>query len=365
MRYPEDLLTHLATNRNGNGRPSVGGYKGPAYSPVFPVDFDDADDLAAALEDTRSFVRRMSDRFDLPPAAIWVWFSGYKGFSTELPATLFGGFGPAPAPELAARLKSLAGTLAEGLPTLDTGIYERVRLWRVENTINGKSGRYKIPLAPNEVLTLDIDDILALAAKPRTVDRAPADEWEPNPDLVSRWEQATCRARPRRTPSPNDASRRRFLEHQVDRLVDLVGPHWKLGQKHDLALWLSGYLATEGFGEGQVLAVVERLAAVDEKPGDRANAVRDTYEKLRTGVRVAGYSGLRKLLPEFDADAIERLVDAAETEITIGGRRYRRPGEGAANDDPAAADADGGDPDDDGDDDGRDELASFRRQAKA
>lgn len=126
LRYPDDLLRYMETNRNAAGDPSVAGYPGPSLAVAVPLDFDREGDPAAALADARVFVRRVCARFDLPPQAVRAWFSGHKGFALKLPAPLFGGF--TPSSETAARLNALVGALAEGLPALDEKIYERVRL---------------------------------------------------------------------------------------------------------------------------------------------------------------------------------------------------------------------------------------------
>lgn len=320
LLFTKDLLRYMETNRNAKGDPSVAGYPGPSLALAVPLDFDREDDPTAALADARAFVRRFCARYEVPPQAIQAWFSGRKGISLELPAPLFGGFDPSP--ETAARLKALVAALAEGLPTLDGQIYERVRLWRVENTVNGKSGLFKIPLTPHELLALGLDEIRRLAAGPRTVERVPDDEWEPVPDLVALWQGTAPRPR---TPSVQGrVAARRLADGQVDELVAVVGQHWAQGQKHDLALCLAGYLARAGVDEEQALGIVGRLAGDDERPGDRANAVRDSYHRLRDGQATLGFVGLRRLLPEATIRELERLTDAAAVAVTVGGRRYAR-----------------------------------------
>ena len=307
LLFSDDLLRYMEANPNDAGRPSVRGYPGPSLALSVPLDFDREGDPAAALADARAFVRRVGARFDLPPQAVRAWFSGRKGFSLELPAALFGGF--APSPETAARLGALVGVLAEGLPTLDGKIYERVRLWRVENTVNAKSGLFKIPLATHELLTLGLDQVRDLATRPREVERVPDDEWDPVPDLVALWRGTAIRSRAPASVRVG-AFARGLTDAQVAEVVGTVGPHWAQGQKHDLALCLGGYLAREGVPEEQALAVVRRLAARDERPGDRADAVRDSYARLRDGHPTLGFFGLRELL---DPAALRSLQDVVRS----------------------------------------------------
>ncbi|MDP9363484.1 MAG: hypothetical protein M3Q10_04510, partial [Chloroflexota bacterium] len=259
LRYPRDLVEHVDTTRNDKGNPTVKGYAGPALAPVIPLDFDNADDLGAALADARAFCRRFCERYDVPPAALAIFFSGHKGFSIEIPATLFGGFEPGPAPDVTDRLKRLALALAEDLDTLDESIYEPVRLWRWPNTVNGKSGRRKIPLTFHELISLDIAAIVRLAEAPRHVERVPDDEWEAREDLAALWQMTAERPRrPTSVPPVRGGSRRLSVE-DIDALIDAVEGSWQLGHKHDLGLCLAGFLARSGVGEDQALAIVEVL----------------------------------------------------------------------------------------------------------
>ncbi len=329
LRYTDDVVTYVATNRNRKGEPSITGYAGPALAPFLPTDFDSAKNLDLALTDARIFVRRFCERFDVPPAALRCFFSGAKGFSIEIPGSLFAGLGPAPAPTLAVRLKALALVLAEGLTTLDSTIYDPVRLWRVPNTVNGKSGFHKIPLTVHELLTLDTEEIRQLAVAARDIEHVPDDEWEAQADLVALWQETADRPQPRRTAKRHDTATRRLTDGQATAIVTAVSPSWTLGQKHDLALCLAGFLASSGVGEEQTVAIIERLAASDERPDDRINSALSTYHRLDTGLPILGHFGLRKLMPEADLGAVERAVDAAEATITVGGQRYRRPADAA------------------------------------
>ncbi|MDP9472304.1 MAG: DUF927 domain-containing protein [Chloroflexota bacterium] len=348
LRYTDDVVGYVATNRNPKGKPSITGYAGPALAPFLPVDFDDAEDLTAALTDARTYVQRFCARFDVPPAALRCFFSGFKGFSLEVPGSLFGGLGPAPARDLADRLKVLALVLAEGLTTLDAKIYEPVRLWRVPNTINGKSGLHKIPLTTHELLSLDLAEIRQLASAARDVDTIPDDEWEPHTDLVALWQEAATQTPIRRSVTSSTAARR-LTDRQLAAIIAAVTPSWTLGQKHDLALCLAGFLASSGIGEDQTVAIVEHLAANDQRPDDRVNGALSTYHRLSAGLPILGHFGLRKLLPTPDLRAVERSVAAAEATITAGGRDYRCPADDVVqpndpnDDDESATDELGGD----------------------
>ncbi len=192
LRFTRDLASYAATNPSPKtGKPpSVHGYKGDALARFVPFDFDSKDDLPLALNDARAFVRRLESAYDVPPKALRIFFSGFKGFSIEAPGTLFGGFAPDAAPRLAARLGHLARRLTDGLSTADSSIYDPVRLWRQPNTRNAKSGLFKVPLDPDELLRLDIEPIRVLARTPRTVELPHEDDFEPRPELVRLWSES-------------------------------------------------------------------------------------------------------------------------------------------------------------------------------
>jgi putative DNA primase/helicase len=336
FRYTDDLQAYLSTHHNAKGNPSIEGYAGPAFAHRFVTDFDSADDLALAQRDAVTLITRLGERFDVPPGAIHVYFSGSKGFALEIPGSLFGGFGPAPAPQLADRLKALASILGEGLTTLDFEIYQRVRLWRWPNTINSKSGLYKVPLTVHELQTLDIAAIRELATQSRSIAEAPDDDWEAIPDLVAVWREAQDQTQRRRTRVVDQRATRRFKNGQADRLIALVSPHYHLGRKHDLAVSLAGYLAVSGFSEDETLKIIETIASDDTRPADRANAVKSTYARHRAGDPIRGYSGLKTLILDDELAFVAQLVLDAETITVAGGRPYRKAAAGDQDAEPTA-----------------------------
>ena len=124
LRFPEDLKVYAAANPSPTtGKPpSVSKYPGPAYATFVPLDFDDEEDPAHALEDARRLLTHLEDYHEIDANAVRIYFSGCKGFSMEIPSTLFGGFEPSP--DIAKRLRVLVERLSDGLglSTLDTSI---------------------------------------------------------------------------------------------------------------------------------------------------------------------------------------------------------------------------------------------------
>lgn len=313
LRYPQAFIEHMNVTVNKDGKHTVAGYSGPSLGLFLPIDTDHAEDIGIALADARVLVERICARFDVNADAFRFYFSGNKGFSIEIPGRLFGGFPILPARDLVDRFEILVGIFAEGLSTVDQKIYDPVRLWRLPNTINGKSGLHKIALSTHEFLHLGIEDIRELAKAPRYIDLTPEDEWGPQGELALIWaETESLLHRPRPTNSEQSAEGTvRLSQTQSDTLISIVSPHWFQGQKHDLALCLAGLLATTGLSEDQTKEIITELSSDDENPNDRISAVLGTFERVRKGLPTLGHFGLRTLLGEDALRSVVHILDAA------------------------------------------------------
>lgn len=84
-------------------------------------------------------------------------------------------------------------------------------------------------------------------------------------------------------------------------IVDVMIPQWAAaaGEHHNLALYLSGYLAHLGWGLEDAMNLVHEVAlkAGDLEVNNRVQAVRDTFRNISEGRTVKGYSGLNDMLP--------------------------------------------------------------------
>jgi hypothetical protein len=198
QRAAEDLLAWVRTHTNKNGKPTVARFDGATWAPYLPLDFDWKADPAVALGWLRDVIRKL-EGWSADLGAVRLYFSGGKGFHAEVPHTLFGGFEPSA--DLHARLKRAARLIMGDIP-FDGSIYDKLRLWRLEGSRHGGSGLYKVRLTAGEVMTLSLDQIRALAARPRPVESVPElapipdEDWLPVPELVELWEEAGQAASP-------------------------------------------------------------------------------------------------------------------------------------------------------------------------
>lgn len=100
-----------------------------------------------------------------PKESIQVYYSGNKGFHLEIP---WEALAIDSEQQLNKIYEVIVKTIKDSIhaSSIDTGIYDKVRLWRLSNSINPKSGLHKIPLTLDEV-ELPLGDIKELAKKTR------------------------------------------------------------------------------------------------------------------------------------------------------------------------------------------------------
>ena len=230
LRFTEDLLNYSQINTGHRGRPSVAGYRGPALAEFMPFDFDCKKDPAKAVAEAAQLVREWEERWDLPPTALRIYWSGMKGISIEVPAVLFGGFEPAN--DIADKLKAIAEAMAPNAETLDTSIYQLLRLWRVPNTEHSKSLMFKIPLTPEELFAEDMTMIKTLARRPRHLDYPDASEFDSVPALVELKESASAKTQDREIAEPQ-ISQRIPEGNRNTTLTSLAGSMRRRGMSED------------------------------------------------------------------------------------------------------------------------------------
>ncbi len=123
----------------------------------------DREDLETATRDARRLAASLVDRYGLDGDDLLLFFSGRKGYHLGLPMSVCG----SPAPSL--DFHRVARRFAEGLAeragvVIDTGVYDKVRLFRAPNSRHPKTGLYKHRLTFEGLLRLKIQAILGMAA---------------------------------------------------------------------------------------------------------------------------------------------------------------------------------------------------------
>jgi len=144
------------------------------------------------------------------------------------------------------------------MATLDLSIYDKMRLWRVPNTINGKSGLYKIPLTVEELLQSDLTAIKALATWSRQIDIPSDDTWEANGELQKLWIETS-------EPSVLRPAERSLPGHEQKILP---------GSRNSMLTSLAGTMRRRGMGETAIVAALLETNATTCEPSLKEDEVR-------------------------------------------------------------------------------------------
>lgn len=157
FRFRQEFKKHVEKTGSVKGNNDM-----PCYLDRLWFDIDDEGNLEQARRRTMELVTRIENEFGIVPL---IYFSGYKGFHVGIPSE---SFNAQPRPDLPRVFKEMARRIAGDIP-IDTSIYEKNRLWRMANTINAKSGLFKIPLTIEELAQYDAESIKKLASAGRDI----------------------------------------------------------------------------------------------------------------------------------------------------------------------------------------------------
>jgi hypothetical protein len=251
FRATDYLKAWRNNHRNANGNPTTKGFDGPLWSDGYYTDHDGKNDAGepdagAALDETRAVVRKL-EALGVARGAIDVWFTGGRGFHLRVPHTIFGGFEPDR--RLPKRLKALDRLLngkATEADARDDSVYSTLRLFRVEGSQHEGTGLYKVRLTVDELLSLGIDEIRALARQPRRPEDIPGyfpvddDEWMPVDALVDLWQQAAEQVRDSEPTTRPPAAAKDARNRQT---IAAIAAAWEHGQdNHNYILCIAGFL---------------------------------------------------------------------------------------------------------------------------
>lgn len=145
------------------------------YAPMYfdmDIDLEEEADFKKVVRDTLLVVSYLKEEFGIPEEVIEIYFSGSKGFHIIVSPEVLG---IQPKKDLNTELKLIAVEASKMTVngSLDKKIYDRRRLFRLPNTINGKTGLYKVPVTMHMLRTLSFDEIKEYAAEPKSMPERP------------------------------------------------------------------------------------------------------------------------------------------------------------------------------------------------
>lgn len=153
--FDDEILEHMKIYK------TVRSYAGKFYvdNLIFDIDRRKGDADEFTLLRAKNFVSELLDNWKLNEEQISIWFSG-SGY--HITTQDFFGFNPdANTPD------SYKATLMNYFPEADEKIYIRTGLIRVGNTINTKTGLYKINIPYADFTRITVEEVKELASKPR------------------------------------------------------------------------------------------------------------------------------------------------------------------------------------------------------
>lgn len=138
---------------------------------IAPLYIDlDADNLQEDYEklkrDVMLLTRKLKIMFNLSDENLNIFFSGSKGFHIIVPHEIFGiEYGR----EINDSYKAVALELKSYTITksVDTRIYDYKRLFREPNSINSKTGLYKVQLSLSDLREMSYEDLIEYATEPK------------------------------------------------------------------------------------------------------------------------------------------------------------------------------------------------------
>jgi hypothetical protein len=252
-------------------RYSISGYDGEVHANYLPIDID-SKDLSSAHNTAKALVSFLLNDLKIQRKAVLIYFSGSSGFHLMIDTRAFGKIKPSKNLHLVfSNLRSLLAEYSKAdKQTIDLSIKDKLRLWRLPNTINRKSNLCKIQLTLSDLFKLNPDEIKKKARKPQTLfytdttGLIPAvEDVEPSEEALTLYQEAVKKSKHSIKPL-----RPHVLAHQPENL-DLK----KIFCKAEL--YLSTHHIPEGFRNNSAVRLLSRLRLKGFDRETAENFIRD------------------------------------------------------------------------------------------
>ena len=257
------------------------------YRCSFCLDLD-AEDLKVARSETLKACDLLMERLEIPPESIQLFLSGWKGFHLIVSLSVFG---DPDYPHALSVWRAWAVSLTRaGIKHLDLGIYQPSRVLRLPNSINTKSGLYKVAIDYKELKDLGLSYVLEEAKTPRGRNVSGLPEFSPKAaaqfrkamDWVERHKRTTNTLRPASVGEFRHGWR---VPPCIRRLESATLPD---GIRHQSYLDLARFYAWVGMhpleAEGRIKEIDERHPIKDPDCISRA---------VKFGIEHPGFPGCR------------------------------------------------------------------------
>lgn len=241
-----------------------------------------------------SLIQVLQTELRLTLKEIALFFSGSKGFHIMVPSSVL-------RIPFSKRLNITFKTFVlyiqnriEHGSLLDTKIYDNKRLIRIPNTINAKTGLYKVAITPSQLRSFTKEQLLAYAKEPKPLLQIDSKE---NPEAASRFVDILRKI----SAAPTRHRTEWGIPHEIKKLpicmkILLNTPVAK-GGRNNMAALLASVLVQNGYQGDTALSVLQMWNDQNEEPLEEKE-IMQTYlsvEKMAREGKRYGCTSIREL----------------------------------------------------------------------
>lgn len=298
-RFSYDIIQYQNAHKK-----SLKGYDGLCYSDFLPIDIDNKEKPEKSLQSCRDLLQYFKQKYEVPIKAIRIYFSGSKGFHLEIPTILFGKIEPDI--NIPPIFKNIVKSF--GFNDIDTKIYFQNALWRLPNSINSKSGLYKIPLTYADIMTSTYGQICNKAKVPNTsVIWTSYNDWDGIDRLELLWVQSI---------PPTSQKQVVKLLNKFDKKTKIDFPGVVESMRNDTAFKIAMQLKSWGFTLNEAKDyIVNEWNPINNPPEKNIQSLKRTVESAYSYNNYdSGSIGISKHLRN---DPYYNLMDCTQRAIYI------------------------------------------------
>lgn len=259
---------------------------------IAPLYIDlDADSLEKDYEklklDILLLIRKLKIMFNLNDNNIQIFFSGSKGFHILIPHTIFGF---EYSKDINSKYKMLATELKSYTITksVDTRIYDNKRLFREPNSINSKTGLYKVQISLADLRTMNYDDLVEYASAIKPLINV---NGEYNDKARKAFDTFIAQAKEKQKRNINHNVARTMLTNKelLPCVKYILANGAVKGGRNNTAMALASALYQRDMNEEKILEIMREWnnTKLEEPLSDREieNTTRSAYRNVRDGKR--------------------------------------------------------------------------------
>lgn len=243
------------------------------------TDIDQANNFELIREDAIRVISALKAIFGIPREMIRIFFSGSKGVHITVPLEVMG---IQPYPELNNVFKLIADDFAKLVrnQTVDTRIYDKVRLFRVPNSLHPKTGLYKVPITFEELRTSSLVDLKNIAKAPRAPFEQPTSYiTQANrmyQEYVKQWETEKAKQEARKGQAGE-----RKLNFMPPCIEHILTDGAKEGKRNNTAAVLGSYFMQRGVSEDEAVErVIDWANDTCDRTGFDDNEIKKTVASI-------------------------------------------------------------------------------------